>query len=331
MEPFRSIRECTKGQSAPVRLRSLLTPVPFSYLSCHTFPTGRVTMRAAGLLLCGIAIAGGFMAFSWRDTFDPDSLSGARVLVTGASDGIGEQMAYHYAQFGAQIVLTARREEVLQKVMEKCLELGAKKAVYFPADMASPPESEKLVQFALKHLGGLDYVVLNHIGYNPAQMWRGQMDHLRSLMQVNFLSYVAIASAALPALTKSKGSLIVISSLLGRIPAPFSTSYSATKFALEGFFGSLRNELIMQKKEVTVTLCVLGLIDTASALNNTRDIVNLKAAPASGAALAIVKGGATHAMEVFYPWTVELVCRIRDWFPRQRDWVIRGFYNYPSA
>ncbi|XP_061457489.1 hydroxysteroid 11-beta-dehydrogenase 1-like protein isoform X2 [Rhineura floridana] len=116
----------------------------------------------------------------------------------------------------------------------------------------------------------------------------------------------------------------------GRIAAPFSTTYSATKFAVEGFFGSLRNELIMQKKEVTVTLCFLGLIDMASALN-TRDIVTLKAASASGAALAIVKGGATQAMDVFYPWTMELVCQVRDWFPRLRDWIMRGLYNYPSA
>lgn len=54
------------------------------------------------------------------------------------------------------------------------------------------------------------------------------------------------------------------------MPTPFTTSYSATKFALDGFFGSLRHELIMQKRNVSVTLCILGLIDTASALEYTR-------------------------------------------------------------
>ncbi|KAL4608069.1 hydroxysteroid 11-beta-dehydrogenase 1-like protein [Arapaima gigas] len=55
-------------------------------------------------------------AFLWRDTFNPESLRGARVLVTGASAGIGEQLAYHYARHGAQLVVTARREKVLQEV-----------------------------------------------------------------------------------------------------------------------------------------------------------------------------------------------------------------------
>ncbi|XP_063003136.1 hydroxysteroid 11-beta-dehydrogenase 1-like protein isoform X2 [Elgaria multicarinata webbii] len=253
---------------------------------------------------------------------------GARVLVTGASTGIGEEMAYHYARFGAQIVLTARREAVLQKVMEKCQELGAKKIFYFPADMASPEEAEKLVRFALEHLGGLDYVVLNHIGWTPYVMWAGDLDHTRWLMQVNFFSYVSIASAALPALTVSKGSLVVVSSLTGKIGTPFTTSYSATKFALDGFFTSLRHELIMQEKDVSVTLCILGLIDTESALNKTRDLVTMTAAPASEAALAIVKGGATRAMEIFYPWTVRVLYFIRDWFPEQRDMILRSKYNY---
>lgn len=56
----------------------------------------------------------------------------------------------------------------------------------------------------------------------------------------------------------------------GKMPTPFTTSYSATKFALDGFFGSLRHELIMQKRNVSVTLCILGLIDTDSALENIR-------------------------------------------------------------
>ncbi|XP_053148582.1 hydroxysteroid 11-beta-dehydrogenase 1-like protein [Hemicordylus capensis] len=288
-------------------------------------------MKIVGPFLFILALGAALVAFFWRDTFEPESLSGARVLVTGASDGIGEQMAYHYARFGAELVLTARREAVLQKVTEKCLKLGAKKAVYFPADMASPQEPEKLVQFALQSLGGLDYVVLNHIGWSPFEMWGGDVNHTRWLMEVNFLSYVAIASAALPTLIERKGAIIVVSSLAGRLATPFTTSYSATKFALEGFFGSLRQELNMQKKDVSVTLCVLGLIDTESALTKVRGVTTMTAAPASEAALAIVKGGATRAMEIFYPWSTWWLCQIRDWFPYQRDWVIRKFYNYTSA
>ncbi|RXM92514.1 Hydroxysteroid 11-beta-dehydrogenase 1-like protein, partial [Acipenser ruthenus] len=82
-----------------------------------------------------------------------NSLKGARVLVTGASTGIGEQMAYHYARFGAQVVITARRGAVLKQVAEKCLKLGAEKALYIAADMAEPTDPDRVIKFAAKSLG----------------------------------------------------------------------------------------------------------------------------------------------------------------------------------
>ncbi|XP_074834647.1 hydroxysteroid 11-beta-dehydrogenase 1-like protein isoform X2 [Carettochelys insculpta] len=234
-------------------------------------------MILLGKVLCAVGIVAGLLAIFWRDTFNPDTISGTRVLLTGASMGIGEQMAYHYSRFGAEIVLTARRETLLQKVMEKCLQLGAKKVFYIPADMSSSQAPEKVVQFALQKLGGLDHLVLNHIGSSPFQMWDGDVEHTRWLMQVNFLSYVALASAALPSLAESKGTLIVVSSLTGKFSTPFTASYSATKFALDGFFGSLRQELAMQNQDVCITLCVLGLINTDAALEKIRT-ANLKSA-----------------------------------------------------
>ncbi|XP_064031327.1 hydroxysteroid 11-beta-dehydrogenase 1-like protein isoform X3 [Pogoniulus pusillus] len=172
-------------------------------------------MKPIGKVLCAAGLLAGLLAFFWREPFNPESLVGARVLLTGASAGIGEQMAYHYARFGAEMVLTARREAVLQKVMEKCLTLGAKKVFLIPADMSSPSEPQKVVQFAVQKLGGLDYLVLNHIGANRFQMWAGDVEFTRWLMQVNFFSYVALATAALPTLEKNNGSLVVVSSVAG--------------------------------------------------------------------------------------------------------------------
>ncbi|NXR11623.1 DHI1L protein, partial [Semnornis frantzii] len=257
-----------------------------------------------------------------------ESLVGARVLLTGASAGIGEQMAYHYARFGAALVLTARREAVLQKVMEKCLTLGAKKVFLIPADMSSPSEPQKVVQFAVQKLGGLDYLVLNHIGANRFQMWAGDVEFTRWLMQVNFFSYVALATAALPTLEKNNGSLVVVSSLAGKIATPFTTSYSATKFALDGFFGSLRHELMMQKKNVSVTLCILGLIDTETAMESTRGKVHLSASPAPDAALAIVLGSAARLREVFYPWWLQQIIYL--WVLAPSNEVLQSYYNYSS-
>uniref|UniRef100_A0A3P9ADD6 Hydroxysteroid 11-beta-dehydrogenase 1-like protein n=1 Tax=Esox lucius TaxID=8010 RepID=A0A3P9ADD6_ESOLU len=253
------------------------------------------------LVLVGVAAA--FVAFQWRGpTLDPESLKGARVLVTGASTGIGEQIAYHLAGFGAKVVITARREKVLQQVVEKCQVLGAQKALHIAADMANPSDPERVVKFAVDKLGGLDYLVLNHIGPSPFAMWDGDVEHTRWLMQVNFLSYLQMAKTALPVLEQSKGSIVVVSSLLGKMCSPFVAPYSSTKFALNGFFGTLQHELAMQRSNVSITICVLGLIDTDSALEKVKGFTNIQAWPASEAALHIITSGATREAESYYPW-----------------------------
>ncbi|XP_063770505.1 hydroxysteroid 11-beta-dehydrogenase 1-like protein isoform X2 [Pseudophryne corroboree] len=237
-------------------------------------------------------------------------------------------MAYQYARAGANLVLTARREHALVKVRNKCLELGAKTVSLVLADMGSSEAREKVVEQAISEMGGLDHLVLNHIGTTPFEMWKGDVDHTRWLMEVNFLSYVHLATRALPHLTETKGSIIVLSSLTGKIATPYTTSYGATKFALDGFFGALRHELAMQKIPVSITMCILGLIDTQSAMEKIKDKIAMTAYPAQDAALAVVSAGTTRQQEMFYPWYVRPVCFFRDWFPQSRDWVMHMSYQY---
>ncbi|XP_029072538.1 hydroxysteroid 11-beta-dehydrogenase 1-like protein isoform X6 [Monodon monoceros] len=146
-------------------------------------------------------------------------------------------------------------------------------------------------------------------------------------LQMNFLSYVQLTSLALPSLTDSKGSLVVVSSLLGRVPTSFSSPYSAAKFALDSFFGSLRRELDVQDVNVAITMCVLGLQDRASAAEGVRGVTRAKAAPGPKAALAVIRGSATRASGVFYPWRFHLLCLLRGWMPQPRAWFIRQELN----
>lgn len=285
-------------------------------------------MRAfTKVLLASICVA--YLAVKWTSPrFDAESLKGARVLVTGASTGIGEQMAYHYARFGAQIVITARREKVLQQVAEKCLSLGAQKALYVAADMASESEPAQVVDFALEKLGGLDYLVLNHIGPSPFSMWTGDVDHTRWLMNVNFFSYIQMAWRGLAALEQSRGSLVIVSSLLGKMSSPFVAPYTSTKFALNGFFGSLQHELTMKKSNVSVSICTLGLIDTDAAMEKVKGVTSVPAYPASEAALNIIITGATRQLELYYPWFTYVVAASKDMFPSVTNFIIQNSYNY---
>ncbi|XP_047691554.1 hydroxysteroid 11-beta-dehydrogenase 1-like protein isoform X2 [Prionailurus viverrinus] len=259
-----------------------------------------------------------FFSYYWDDNFDPASLQGARVLLTGASAGVGEELAYHYARLGSHLVLTAHTEALLQKG----------RGLFGPRGGASRTSS---LLMGLSGPGGLDYLVLNHLGATPAGSRSRSVQATRWLMQVNFLSYVQLTSLALPSLTDSKGSLVVVSSLLGQVPTSFSRPYSAAKFALDGFFGSLRRELDVQDVNVAITMCVLGLRDRASPAEGVRGVTRAKAAPGPKAALAVIRGGATRAPGVFYPWRFRLLCLLRGWLPHPRAWFIRQELNVTAA
>ncbi|XP_044135022.1 hydroxysteroid 11-beta-dehydrogenase 1-like protein [Bufo gargarizans] len=220
------------------------------------------------------------------------------------------------------------RPQLTEEVRSRCLELGAKNVSLVVADMGSPEARERIVEKAIIDMGGLDYLVLNHIGSTPFQMWDGDINHTRWLMEVNFLSYIHLATKALPHLAESRGAIIVLSSLTGKIATPYTTSYGASKFALDGFFGSLRHELAMQKIPVSITLCILGLIDTQSAMEKVKDKISMPAYPAQDAALAVVSAGTSRVEEMYYPWYVRPLCFFRDWFPQSRAWVMQKSYQF---
>ncbi|XP_030583795.1 hydroxysteroid 11-beta-dehydrogenase 1-like protein [Archocentrus centrarchus] len=279
------------------------------------------------IILISVVVA--FLASRWTaHRFDAESLRGAKVLVTGSSKGIGEQMAYHYARFGAKIVITGRREKALKQVAEECLSLGAQKAFYIAADMSNESDTDRVVDFALEKLGGLDYLILNHIGSSRFDMWDGDVEHTRWLMKVNFFSYIQMAWKALASLEQSEGSLVVVSSLAGKMPSPLTAPYTATKCALNGFFGSLRHELAMKKSNVSISVCTLGLIDTETAMSKVRGVINMPANPATDAALNIIITGATRQPELFYPWFTYILTLIQNLFPSLTDYIIQSSYNY---
>ncbi|XP_065554636.1 11-beta-hydroxysteroid dehydrogenase 1-like [Lathamus discolor] len=212
------------------------------------------------IALLGLVLA--YYFYSAPENFNEEMLRGKRVIVTGASTGIGEQMAYHLARMEAHLLLTARTEAKLKKVVKRCLELGAASARYVSGSMEDATFPDVVVKEAENTWGGLDMLILNHIGRSNFNYFDGDVGHVRKLLEINFLSYVAMTASALPMLKESNGSIVVISSMAGRIGTPFIAPYTATKFALEGFFSSLRQEFILEKVNISITLCVLGYIDT---------------------------------------------------------------------
>ncbi|CAH1268522.1 HSD11B1L [Branchiostoma lanceolatum] len=281
------------------------------------------------LLWVGLTVLLGAVAVGiyWNyDGFDPvESLRGATVVITGCSTGIGEEMAYQYARLGAKILITARRENRLKEVVAKAKSLGAQEAHYVAGDMGKAEDCERTILAAKEKFGRLDYLMLNHMGSSfksPQQkLIEGKLkswdqdpdvDYFVDFLNIDLVSYVRLASLALPLLKESRGHIV----------ASFLFSRSA-KFGLDGFFSSLRVELMKAQQDVSVTLAVLGHIATPSvvqSLQNTPEMLD-RVAPVDQTAMAIIRGGATRAREIYHPFFVWPFAKLGALMPHLMDYL----------
>lgn len=174
------------------------------------------------------------------------------VLITGASEGIGREMALQLAAEGAWLALVSRTRDRLDQVAQECLSRGGR-AVAIPADVGDPAACQALVETALQTYGQL-HVLINNAGismYAPfATIQHPAM--LERILAINFLGAMYCTRAALPALAKTQGRILAVSSLAGKILGPGATMYAASKAAMGSFFSSLRAEVALQNVSVTV-------------------------------------------------------------------------------
>ncbi|MEW6130619.1 MAG: SDR family NAD(P)-dependent oxidoreductase [Acidobacteriota bacterium] len=170
-------------------------------------------------------------------------LTGQTAIVTGASSGIGEAIARHLARDGATVVITARRQERLDKLKLEIEQAGGK-ALRFAGDINGDEFRKQLVDETMTATGRID-ALINNAGYGQ----RGPVEivplaTIRRNFETNFFSAVALAQLVIPVMrTQQKGSIINISSVAGKISRPLSSIYSATKFALEAISDGMRLEL----------------------------------------------------------------------------------------
>ncbi|MFM7067551.1 MAG: SDR family oxidoreductase [Gammaproteobacteria bacterium] len=169
---------------------------------------------------------------------------GQVVLITGASEGIGAASAVAFAREGAKLVLAARSLPRLEAVAAECRAAApGSEVACIAVDVADRTAVESLVAAALQRFGQLDVVIANA----GMTMWSRidaltDLEVLERLMRVNYLGAAWLAIAALPALRRSRGRLVAVSSLAGMTGVPERAGYAASKHAMFGFFDSLRIE-----------------------------------------------------------------------------------------
>ncbi|MEU9823046.1 SDR family NAD(P)-dependent oxidoreductase [Pseudonocardia alni] len=238
-------------------------------------------------------------------------LEGARMLVTGASSGIGRATALLLARHGARLALTARRAGELRAAADEITASGGTEPLVLPADLARPGAAAELGRAALEGLGGLD-VLVNNAGASligAAARWSDD-DRARAVFEVNLWSPLALTAAVLPALRAGSGpAVVMVTSTVQAVPLPLLGYYAASKAALAQATRSLRHEL--RGTGVRVVEVVPGGTDTA-----LRDIEGLPwtggpprtlpAVPPERIAAALVAGLRSGRREVAVPGYVRV-------------------------
>ncbi len=172
-----------------------------------------------------------------------NSFEGKTALISGGSRGVGFATAEKLVRFGAKVVITARGEKRLEDSRKKLVDMGGE-AIAMAGDVGNAQDAEKMVAAALDRFGSLD-IVINNAGVSM----RGTFPELTAevcerVIKTNLTGSVLLSRAAMPALLRSKGHLVFISSIAGLMGLPGASVYCATKGALTGLCDSLRLELM---------------------------------------------------------------------------------------
>ena len=179
------------------------------------------------------------------------------IWVTGATSGIGEALAIALSEKGAKLVLSARRTEELERVKSIC----KGDVLIQPLDLTKMEEFGDLTQKVINHYNKIDILINNGGISQRSEAFETSLDIDRKIMEVNYFGNIALTKAVLPFMQKQQqGHIVTISSLSGKFGFFLRSAYAASKFALVGFYESLRLE--EEKNNLKVSLVFPGLIRT---------------------------------------------------------------------
>jgi len=189
------------------------------------------------------------------------------VWITGASSGIGEACALKYASRGDKLILTSSRREALEKVAGKCSANGAAGVSVLPYDFTDLSDIVTLANDAWSAFGTIDILYCNAGISQRTSVEDTPMPMVRKIMEVNYFAPVAVTEAILPKMLASGGGKIAVTtSIAGCFGFPLRCAYSSSKFALYGFFESLRAEY--HDRGIHVTIVCPGRVRTNISLNS---------------------------------------------------------------
>jgi short-subunit dehydrogenase len=253
-------------------------------------------------------------------------LAGLRVLVTGASQGIGRALVVSAAKRGAKVIAVARSESLLAELVSEVRASGGTiEAVV--GDITQPMDRERMIATAKERFGGLD-ILINNAGIGATgHFMDSDPQVLRTIFETNYFALVEMTRLCLPLLKEGKTPAIVnISSVVGRRALPARSLYSASKFAVQGFSEAIRAELA--KDGIDVIIINPGLTQTNFSKNMLEQKAKIQLDHLRGmtseevaeATLTAVEKGKPEATFSLQGKLLLLVSRFAPWFV---DWRAR--------
>lgn len=259
------------------------------------------------------------------------SLNDKVILVTGASSGLGEQIAYLSVKQGATVVVAARRLERLLQVQKRCASYSGGDASAFKLDISDREQTKQVIEAVYSQHGKID-VLVNNAGFGIfSEALEFDVDMIESMFQVNVLGLMYITQLVGQKMAvRKQGHIINIASQGGKMATPKSSVYSATKFAVIGFSNALRLEL--KPLNIHVTTVNPGPIRTTFFDNADKSGEYLRSvgrfilAPELVAEKVVAAMG-TSKREINLPFTMELASRLYNLFPHIGDYLAGTIFN----
>lgn len=188
------------------------------------------------------------------------------IWITGASSGIGEALALEFVREGAQVVLSARNFDALNKVQRQCDDIRKDRTSVLPMDVTEIKTLDDKVRQVIAHHGRVDLLINNAGISQRSSCLSTDMDTYRKIFEVDVFGQIALTKAILPVMIEQgSGHIAVTASVAGKIGVPFRTGYCAAKHAVMGFFDALRTEV--HQHNIRVTTIVPGYIRTNISAN----------------------------------------------------------------
>ncbi|TKD70012.1 SDR family NAD(P)-dependent oxidoreductase [Pseudalkalibacillus hwajinpoensis] len=183
------------------------------------------------------------------------------VLITGASSGIGRQLAIDLAKQGAKLILVARSEEKLMEVKKQIESSGSYSPAVWTMDVGDGERVDRLLPKLLDEMPAID-ILINNAGFGKFDAFvDADMKEIEAMFDVNVIGLMRFTSHVLPGMIEAgKGHVVNIASQAGKLATPKSSGYSASKHAVLGFSNSLRME--MKEHGIFVTTVNPGPIKT---------------------------------------------------------------------